>query len=69
MASTITISGVGFTTTVEVKDGETYGEALQNAGVDIGDVDIAANGEQVTPDATTQPDAEVAVTPREAKLA
>lgn len=69
MASTITISGVGFTTTVEVKDGETYGEALTSAGVDIGDVDIAANGAQVAPDATTEANAEVAVTPREAKLA
>lgn len=68
MASTITISGVGFTTTVEQDDGESVGAALAKAGIDVSDVDVQVNGESATPDTTANDGDQVAATPREAKL-
>lgn len=64
----ITISGPGFTTTVEQNDGESVAAALAKAGIDAGDVDVHVNGSAATTDTLLNGDSEVAATPAGAKL-
>lgn len=64
---TITINGVGFAATVEVEDGESYGDAFKKAGLaDAGDFDITAAGESVEPTDTAEDS--VTASPKSASL-
>lgn len=65
---TITISGVGFTTTVEQDENESVGAALAKAGIDVNDVDLQVNGSPATAETPAADGDQVAATPREAKL-
>ena len=72
MAATITISGVGFVTNIEVADGETYADALSKAGIDAEaqGLDVSVNGAEVENLDQTAPESgdQVTATPKNASL-